>query len=246
MLAVSGLSLATPATVWAASGGAGFAPPAATPTSSSPSGKPSAAVRPGNVTVSASGNGITVSTRASALLRKPLQFLGNVGPWASGDTIEIERRGRETGYKWAPTAHGTASSDGSFSATWPVNHIGQFSIRAVIQSGSSARAAGASPAVSIVVYRPSVASWYGGSGMSGARTACGTTLRPSTLGVANTTLPCGTPVALYYRGRTIVVPVIDRGPYVAGRDWDLTKATADALHFDGVQTIGAVSLPRSG
>ena len=39
------------------------------------------------------------------------------------------------------------------------------------------------------------------------------------------TLPCGTMVTLRYGGRTITVPVIDRGPYVAGRDYDLTYAT---------------------
>ena len=48
----------------------------------------------------------------------------------------------------------------------------------------------------------------------------------------------GTRVALYYRGRTITVPVIDRGPY-GPADYDLTGATARALHFDGRATIGA-------
>jgi rare lipoprotein A len=33
------------------------------------------------------------------------------------------------------------------------------------------------------------------------------------------------------------VPVIDRGPYVAGREWDLTGATARALGFSGAGVI---------
>jgi rare lipoprotein A (peptidoglycan hydrolase) len=51
------------------------------------------------------------------------------------------------------------------------------------------------------------------------------------LGVANRTLPCGSRVKLRYRGRTISVPVIDRGPYAAGRDFDLTEATKARLGF---------------
>jgi hypothetical protein len=77
------------------------------------------------------------------------------------------------------------------------------------------------------VYRLAGASWYGGGG----GTACGGQLTSSTLGVANKTLPCGTLVTLRYNGRTIRVPVVDRGPYVAGREFDLTEATKYALGF---------------
>jgi rare lipoprotein A (peptidoglycan hydrolase) len=41
-----------------------------------------------------------------------------------------------------------------------------------------------------------------------------------------------------------VVPVIDRGPYANGADWDLTEATAKAIGMGGLGHIGAVSLPR--
>ena len=77
------------------------------------------------------------------------------------------------------------------------------------------------------VYRLVGASWYGGGGT----TACGSTLTSSTLGVANKTLPCGTLVTLRYGGHTVSVPVIDRGPYVEGREFDLTEATKQALGF---------------
>ena len=63
------------------------------------------------------------------------------------------------------------------------------------------------------------------------------------IGVANRTLRCGTDVAVYYNGRTLIVPVIDRGPYANGADWDLTEATGRALGIDGTAKIGAVSLP---
>jgi rare lipoprotein A (peptidoglycan hydrolase) len=57
------------------------------------------------------------------------------------------------------------------------------------------------------------------------------------LGVANKTLPCGTMVTFVYNGRAIRVPVLDRGPYIAGREWDLTGATAEALRFPGLGYI---------
>ncbi len=70
-------------------------------------------------------------------------------------------------------------------------------------------------------------------------------LRRDTVGVANRSLPCGTLVAIYYGGRTMVVPVIDRGPYANGADWDLTEATGRALGIAGTATVGAVSLPSA-
>jgi rare lipoprotein A (peptidoglycan hydrolase) len=67
--------------------------------------------------------------------------------------------------------------------------------------------------------------------------ACGGVLRVPELGVANKTLPCGTEVTFRYGNRAIRVPVIDRGPYIAGREWDLSGATAEALHFPGLGPI---------
>ncbi|HXQ89517.1 MAG TPA: septal ring lytic transglycosylase RlpA family protein [Solirubrobacterales bacterium] len=80
------------------------------------------------------------------------------------------------------------------------------------------------------------ASWYG-PGLWGNNTACGQTLRPQTMGVAHKTLPCGTTVKFVYHGRAVVTQVIDRGPYIQGRAWDLTKAVSDALGFEGVGRV---------
>lgn len=71
-------------------------------------------------------------------------------------------------------------------------------------------------------------SWYG-PGFWGQHTACGQILEPNTIGVAHRTLPCGTRVTFRYNGLTVVARVIDRGPYVSGRTWDLTKATCLAI-----------------
>jgi rare lipoprotein A len=86
-------------------------------------------------------------------------------------------------------------------------------------------------------FRYASASWYGGPSMWGRSTACGKTLRPSTLGVAHKSLPCGTTVKFVYHGRGLVTQVIDRGPYVQGRAWDFTKAASEALGFEGVGRV---------
>lgn len=67
--------------------------------------------------------------------------------------------------------------------------------------------------------------------------ACGGVLHPTQLGVAHKSAPCGTMVTFVYGGRAIRVPVIDRGPYIAGREWDFTGATAAALRFPGLGTV---------
>ena len=66
-------------------------------------------------------------------------------------------------------------------------------------------------------------SWYG-PGFYGKRTACGLAMTQSLVGVAHKTLPCGTRVTFRNpaNGRVVTMPVVDRGPYVAGRQWDLT------------------------
>ena len=75
------------------------------------------------------------------------------------------------------------------------------------------------------------ATWYGGKTMWGRSTACGNTLTPTTIGVANKTLPCGTQVTFSYGGRSVTTTVIDRGPYHKGYAWDLTKKAAKRLGF---------------
>lgn len=67
--------------------------------------------------------------------------------------------------------------------------------------------------------------------------ACGGVLGRNQLGVAHKTAPCGTLITFTYAGRSLTVPVINRGPYVAGREWDLTGATAAALAFPGLGPI---------
>jgi rare lipoprotein A len=90
------------------------------------------------------------------------------------------------------------------------------------------------------VYRYASASWYG-PGLYGNRTGCGGTLGAGRLGVAHKSLPCGTMVTFKHGSHEVRVPVIDRGPYVGGREYDLTAATAQRLGFNG---HGAILVTR--
>lgn len=104
-------------------------------------------------------------------------------------------------------------------------------------SSATATTEAAEGGLSFSPLRTAGASWYGGPAMWGRQTACGETLRPSTLGVAHKTLPCGTTVKFVYQGHVLVTQVIDRGPYVKGRAWDLTQAASEALEFEGVGNL---------
>jgi rare lipoprotein A len=238
-------ALTSPALALAASGGSGLSGGGSgLPSGNASTSTSSASAQNGDVPVSATGNGVTLVSHASAMLRNQLSFTGTAAPSDAGATVQIERLGHQTNWQWAPTAQATVGSDGSFSTTWHTNHIGRFSMRALImRSAGTAYAASTMPTVTVIVYRQAIATQYG-PGFYGQRTACGTKLQPSTVGVANRTLKCGSKVSVYYHGRTMVVPVIDRGPYANHADWDLTTATAKALGIDGTATIGAVSLPR--
>lgn len=81
-----------------------------------------------------------------------------------------------------------------------------------------------------------VASHYG-RGSYGHRTADGTRIGPDSMIVAHKTLPFGTLVEFEYNGRHAVGRVADRGPYTAGRDWDLGPGLVQVLGFNGVHEV---------
>jgi rare lipoprotein A (peptidoglycan hydrolase) len=125
-----------------------------------------------------------------------------------------------------------SQEDGSYSARWHARGSGVFRARAMVADGSSVR----SQNLRINVYRPAEASYYG-PGLYGGGLACGGSLTPDKLGVANKTLPCGAKVTLRYHGQTVTVPVIDRGPYAGNREYDLTAATKAKLGFPSTGTV---------
>jgi hypothetical protein len=152
-------------------------------------------------------------------------------------TVRIERLDEVSG-AWNAIASATAADDGTFTASWTADSLGAATVRAVLE--------GTDPATAVVsratVYRGARATWYG-PGFYGHRLACGGRLRTTTLGVAHRKLPCGTPVEVFYNGRSITVPVVDRGPFANGASYDLTAATAQALGVKQTVRIGVLPKP---
>lgn len=81
-------------------------------------------------------------------------------------------------------------------------------------------------------------SWYG-PGFYGHGMAGGGILRPTSMVVAHRTLPFGTRIQFSFRGKTVIAVVKDRGPFVAGRTFDLGPGVAVALGFDHV-SVGKI------
>jgi peptidoglycan lytic transglycosylase len=73
----------------------------------------------------------------------------------------------------------------------------------------------------------------------GEKTANGEFASPGKLTAAHKTLPLGTRVKVTnkHNGKTVVVRINDRGPYVSGRIIDLTPAGARALGMDGLARV---------
>jgi len=135
--------------------------------------------------------------------------------------LQIQRAGR-----WRTRARARTDARGAFTL--------RDRTRRPLSSRARVSATGAAPRSlgRLNVYRTALASWYG-PGLYGQRLGCGGTLSAGSVGVAHKSLPCGARVTLRHRGRILRVRVIDRGPYVGGREYDLTAATARRLRFGG-------------
>jgi len=135
-----------------------------------------------------------------------------------------------SGGGWHAAKRLTTGASGRFKTKLRVRRLGRMKVRVVGPGGA------VSGVRKATVYRAVRASYYG-PGLYGNRLACGGRLTRGKIGVANKTLPCGTRVRLHYHGRTVTAPVIDRGPYAAGRTYDLTEATKERLHFASTGTV---------
>jgi hypothetical protein len=153
----------------------------------------------------------------------PATVTGTLGPALPGRIVALQRLAN---HGWRTLTRTLTGLHGRFTLRYRPWRTGSELVR--LRFAGDARDLAARRFLGrLNVYRLAGASWYGGGG----QTACGASLTSSTLGVANKTLPCGTLVTLRYGGHTLRVPVIDRGPYVEGREFDLTEATKQALGF---------------
>lgn len=150
-----------------------------------------------------------------------------------GQPVALQELGA---HGWRTLARASTGTSGRFRLSFVPRQVGSELVRLRFAGGPSALPARRRLG-RLNVYRLAEASWYGGGGSL----ACGGSLTSATMGVANKTLPCGTLVTLRYGDRTVRVPVVDRGPYVEGREFDLTEATKDALGFEGVGQVWSTS-----
>ena len=82
-----------------------------------------------------------------------------------------------------------------------------------------------------------VASFYGNE--SGRETASGQRFNENAMTCAHRSLPFGTKLKVSHGGRSVVVTVNDRGPFVRGRVLDLSTAAARALGIEGLGQVTA-------
>jgi rare lipoprotein A len=183
-------------------------------------------------------SGTSLWARRGMLVHRTQVFRGFVPPRSAGRTVMIQGHPRRGG--WQSVATARTGRHGGFRAAWTPRHLGRYTFRAVVVGTAGAARTGA-PQVRVTVFLPATATYYG-PGFYGKRTACGVRLTRRTLGVAHRWLPCGTRVVFLLHGRTVTVPVIDRGPFGPQASWDLTSATATKLGMTGTSRLGAVSL----
>jgi rare lipoprotein A (peptidoglycan hydrolase) len=152
--------------------------------------------------------------------------IGNVAPGVAGLTASLQVR---RGHRWRAIDRDRTNASGRYVLGARPRRPMSAPLRVVVRSGNATarRRVGR-----VNAYRTAHASWYG-PGLYGNHLGCGGRLTTATVGVAHKTLPCGTKLSLRHRGRTVRVRVIDRGPYIAGREYDLTAATARRLRFHG-------------
>jgi hypothetical protein len=187
----------------------------------------------------ATGGALSVSP-STVLERQVAVVTGAIGAGASGHGLWLQVRQSSKG-SWVTVANAATAADGSFTIAWRASRAGQLALRVVSAGAGSASAASVTPQVTLSVYQPVVATWYG-PGFYGHRTACGEKLTRSIVGVADRTLPCGTPVSVTYNGQTLTLAVIDRGPYANNAMLDLTAAAATELGMTETSTVEMLAL----
>ncbi len=76
-----------------------------------------------------------------------------------------------------------------------------------------------------------MASYYGNE--AGSRTASGQRFNQNAMTAAHRTLPFGTRLKVTHAGRSVIVTINDRGPFIRGRVLDLSTGAARAVGLTG-------------
>ncbi len=172
------------------------------------------------------------SARRNVSLGSRTLVKGSLRPARGGHRVQLQV---QDGTRWRTVARDTTDRRGAYRLRYAPARPSALRTRVAWAGDGLARNATRSVG-RVNVYRRALVSWYG-PGLYGGHLACGGTLTAGTLGVAHKSLPCGTKVTLRHNGRSVRVPVVDRGPYVGAREFDLTSATRSALGFSGVGSV---------
>jgi hypothetical protein len=171
--------------------------------------------------------------RAAGLVGRSAVYAGNVARHRAGQRVRLELR---SGSGWHVVARDRIAKSGRFRVTTRINRIGDdraARLRIVATTGAKGDV---ERVERVHGFRRTFVSYYG-PGLYGGALACGGRLSPGTIGVAHKSLPCGTKLTLRLGGREVQARVVDRGPYVGGREFDLTAATKQRLGFGSTGTI---------
>ena len=157
---------------------------------------------------------------------------GVLRPRQAQRIVRLERLSRG---RWRQIDGALTTSTGRFTLRYRTRGVDTSLLRLRFRGDRTAKASSRGIG-RLNAFRPALASWYG-PGLYGNALGCGGRLSPGTVGVAHKSLPCGTKLVLRKGSRIVRARVIDRGPYVGGREFDLTAATKYRLGFGSTGTV---------
>lgn len=172
--------------------------------------------------------------RLNVLAGRWASVSGHLRPARAGRWVTLQRL---YGRSWRTIARARTSRTGYYRLVYRAARRGSAYVR--VQFGGDASNVWTYRRIGVLrAYRTSFASTYTAAG---GALGCGGSASSASLIVAHKSLPCGSHVAIHYRGRTVVAVVRDRGPYVGGREFDLSSPVAARLGFNGIGTIWVTS-----
>jgi len=193
----------------------------------------SGAVRVATATTSTRAHAVRVAGRLSVATRR-LNVLPGRGALVAGAlrrphagrVVTLQRRGE---HGWSTIARDRTDAQGRYRLR-DQPRPGTSGVVRVRFGGDAANAGVRRRVGRLNAFRRTFASWFG-PGFYGSRTACGQTFSAGIMGVAHKSLPCGTQVVLRRGDRIVQARVVDRGPFAAGREFDLSPAVKQRLGF---------------
>ncbi len=166
----------------------------------------------------------TTSARLNVAAGRRARVSGSLRRVREGRTVTLQAR---TGGRWRTVDRDRTDRRGRFALSTVARRTADLRVRF---AGDALNAGSRVKVGRMRAFRRSFASWYG-PGFYGNRTACGQTFHAGIMGVAHKTLPCGTRLTFRRGSKLVHARVVDRGPFHAGREFDLSPAVKLALGF---------------